>query len=93
MAKHTKGPFEAPGRDGDTFPVCTHKRVGKRRTVAHAYTAADAALFAAAPDLVKALEEIKRIGAIPDGDAEDRRIKRDEMWKLACDALRGAEAA
>lgn len=58
MTTHTNGPLEAPGMDGDAFVVCTHKMVGKRRTVAHAYSAADAALFAAAPDLLAALREV-----------------------------------
>lgn len=55
-AMHTKGPFEAPGMDGEAFVICTHKNTGKRRTVAHAYTAGDAALFAASPDLLAALK-------------------------------------
>ena len=30
--------LEAPGQDGDVFPICTHKDRGKRRTIAHAFS-------------------------------------------------------
>lgn len=55
---HTPGPWEAPGRDGDEWVICTHKSKGKRRTVAHAYSEHDARLIAAAPDMLEALREI-----------------------------------
>ena len=53
---HTSGPWEAPGKDGDSFVICTHRSKGNRRTVAHAYTEDDARLIAAAPDLLEALQ-------------------------------------
>jgi hypothetical protein len=41
--------------------------------------------------MLAALREIARIGAIPDQDVEHRRLKRDEMWNIACAAIRKAE--
>jgi len=51
-------PLETPGMDGDAWVVCTQKSRGKRRTVAHTYTAEHAQLFAAAPDLLAACKDM-----------------------------------
>ncbi len=63
MTKLSKGPWEAPGMDGDAYVVCTAKSHGKRRTVAHAYTRDDAALIAAAPAMLASLREIVEAGS------------------------------
>ena len=35
--KHTPGPWEAPGTDGDAYVICHKDKCGKRRTLAHVY--------------------------------------------------------
>ena len=40
MSGRTKGPWICPGTDGGDFVICNAK--GKRRTIAHAYSKADA---------------------------------------------------
>lgn len=65
-AAHTPGPWESPGWDGDSRVVCATVN-GKRRTLAHIHGGddtsikaaaqwANAALIAAAPDLLAALQ-------------------------------------
>jgi hypothetical protein len=68
VAQFTPGPWEMPGLDGDEYVICTDKAKGKRRTVAHAYSDANARLIAAAPDMLSALEMIASLagGQLPD---------------------------
>ncbi len=58
MSKHTPGPLECPGLDGGKWIVCTHKDKGRRRTLAHVYSEANARLYAAAPEMYEALKGI-----------------------------------
>jgi hypothetical protein len=48
-----------PGADGGELVICTDKRNGKRRTIAHAYKREDAILLASAPQLLKALQDMR----------------------------------
>lgn len=58
---HTPGPWEVPGTDGGEWVVCHKDKAGKRRTLAHVYSEADARLIMLACnshyDLLAALKQ------------------------------------
>lgn len=47
--------WEAPGTDGDAHVICTHRSLGKRRTIAHVYDKQFAPAIAAVPEILDAL--------------------------------------
>lgn len=61
LTRRTPGPWIAPGTDGGAFVICHLDKKGTRRTVAHAYTEQDAALIAAAPELLAALKRLQSV--------------------------------
>jgi hypothetical protein len=79
--------WEMPGKDGDDWVVCTNGRKGKRRTIAHAYTEANAILIAAAPDLLAALQAFLRAPSIGSSGPGSITI---EVQKFNIDAARAA---
>lgn len=52
---------------------------------------ATARVLTAAPTMLAALQEIVRIGMIPDMKPEDARERRDELWRIALAAVRSFE--
>lgn len=80
QAKHT-GPWEMPGQDDGEFVICTDRKHGKRRTIAHVYDEDDAHLIKAAPDLLAALKRLtlgmnSRFNSNPAVDADEVRQAR-----------------
>jgi len=61
---HTPGPWLCPGKDGDDFIVCCLDKTGKRRTIAHAYTEANARLIAASPTLYYFVANLAKTGDV-----------------------------
>ena len=51
-AQHTPEPWECPGTDGGAHVICHTDSSGKRRTLAHVYSKADASRIVACVNLL-----------------------------------------
>lgn len=56
--QYTPGPWLTPGTDDDAYIISHIDAKGKQRTLAHVYSADNAQLIAAAPDLLAALQAL-----------------------------------
>lgn len=76
MSKHTAGKWEMPGMDGKYYVVCTHKKSGKRRTIAHVYKEGDARLIAESPNIISELIDCYNLAC------EGREVTREKAIRM-----------
>jgi hypothetical protein len=85
------GPWESPGTDGGEYVICA-KVKGKRRTVAHVYSEANARLIAAAPELLEALNQVLNCPAMNEDSADPKTVEAYDRARAAiANAEGGAE--
>ena len=78
MSKFTPGPWLTPGTDGEEHVISHIDVDGKQRTLAHAYSEANARLIAAAPLMFEKLQRVvvwlEKLAASSEKRAEDKRF-------------------